>query len=82
MPLLHREGVGVGVVKVSLVEVQLVVHEGLEVLTVSLEVNLSREPEKRKKMVVKMTFEKLIRTHETNDVIKRCQKLLSNSFFS
>ena len=49
MPLLHREGVGVGVVKVSLVEVQLVVHEGLEVLTVSLEVNLSREPEKRKK---------------------------------
>ena len=44
----HHEGVGVGVAKVSLVEVLLVVHEDLEVLKVSLEVNLSKEPGKKK----------------------------------
>ena len=46
----HHEGVGVGVARVSLVEVLLVVHEDLEVLKVSLEVNLSKEPEKIKKI--------------------------------
>ena len=48
----HHEGVGVGVAKVSLVEVLLVVHEDLEVLKVSLEVILSKEPGKKGKLVV------------------------------
>ena len=48
----HHEGVGVGVAKVSLVEVLLVVHEDLEVLRVSLEENLSKEPKKMRKLVV------------------------------
>ena len=46
--LIPREGcVVVGVAKVSLVEVQLVVHEGLEVLKVSLGEILLEEPKIR-----------------------------------
>ena len=67
-----REGcvVVVGVAKVSLVEVQLVVHEGLEVLKVSLGEILLEEPKIRvisKVLSVKLSNGKTVKNDRRND---------------